>query len=202
MATNLKQEIIDKARILFSARGYNDVSLRDIAAALEISPGNLTYHFRKKEDIIEAVVLDIRKTYQPYVPPKTLQELDTLIQHTQVVREKHTFYFLHYVQLAQISEVIRKIQKEAKQESRMLWLATFENLKEVELIKTEAHPGQHQNLATIVQVASTYWPEPIDAEINPVCESAGFQDCIWDIFLPSLTDKGMEIYRQEISKFK
>lgn len=199
MASNLKQEIIEKARILFSERGYNDVSLRDIAAVLEISPGNLTYHFRKKEDIIEAVVRDMRRIYTPYAPPKTLQELDGLIRHTQAVREKHAFYFLHYAQLAQISEVIRTIQRDAKRESGLLWFESFENLRAAGLIKTEEHSGQHKNLARVVQVASAYWPDPVDTESDSACEGAGFQECVWDIFLPILTDKGMQIYLREVS---
>ena len=57
MAQNTKGDIIACARRLFEAQGYNGVSMRDIAKALDISVGNLTYHFKKKEALIEAILL-------------------------------------------------------------------------------------------------------------------------------------------------
>ena len=48
MKKNTRQLILDTAKRLFNERGYNGVSLKDIADELNISKGNLTYHFRKK----------------------------------------------------------------------------------------------------------------------------------------------------------
>ena len=42
MSKDTKQKILDTARELFNERGYNAVSLKDIADALNISKGNLT----------------------------------------------------------------------------------------------------------------------------------------------------------------
>ncbi len=46
-----KQKIIDVTKNLFYLYGYNDVYVKDIAAACEISPGNLTYYFPTKDTI-------------------------------------------------------------------------------------------------------------------------------------------------------
>ena len=42
-----RRDILNAARRLFNQRGYNGVSLQDIASAVGISKGNLTYHFQK-----------------------------------------------------------------------------------------------------------------------------------------------------------
>jgi AcrR family transcriptional regulator len=44
---------------LFNERGVDAVSTRDIAARVGISPGNLTYHFPAKNDIIAALCHDL-----------------------------------------------------------------------------------------------------------------------------------------------
>lgn len=53
-----KAEIVEEATRLFVRDGWRDVAVRDIANALNISPGNLTYHFPRKDDIIRAVLLE------------------------------------------------------------------------------------------------------------------------------------------------
>ena len=64
MKKDLKSEILVKARELFNTNGYNEVSMRNIADALGISVGNLTYHFKRKEDLVEAVVLEQHTYYK------------------------------------------------------------------------------------------------------------------------------------------
>lgn len=51
---NTEQRILEAARALFSEHGLENVKMRDIAVACGISPGNLTYYFRKKEDLYAA----------------------------------------------------------------------------------------------------------------------------------------------------
>ncbi len=47
-----KDQILQKALELFNEKGYVEAGVREIAVALQISPGNLSYHFSKKEDIL------------------------------------------------------------------------------------------------------------------------------------------------------
>jgi len=47
--------ILDEAARLFREKGYAATSMRDIAAAADMLPGSLYYHFAAKEDLLVAV---------------------------------------------------------------------------------------------------------------------------------------------------
>lgn len=66
------ERIVDAARRRFNEQGYAATSLHQIAASLEISQGNLTYHFPTKRDLVTAMQDDVaeriterRATYRP-----------------------------------------------------------------------------------------------------------------------------------------
>lgn len=52
----IKQKIIDTALAEFNAKGIDGAAVHKIAAQLSISPGNLTYHFKRKEDLVQELV--------------------------------------------------------------------------------------------------------------------------------------------------
>ncbi len=48
--------ILDKSMEMFNQDGVIRVTVQNIAEALSISPGNVTYHFKKKVDIVHAIL--------------------------------------------------------------------------------------------------------------------------------------------------
>lgn len=56
-----RERIIATAIELFNSQGTRAVSTNHIAAACQISPGNLYYHFRNKEEIIRAIFAEMTR---------------------------------------------------------------------------------------------------------------------------------------------
>lgn len=55
-ADALRQRIVEKADELFYQHGFEKTSFSDIACALNISRGNFYYHYKSKDDILDAVI--------------------------------------------------------------------------------------------------------------------------------------------------
>ena len=49
-----RRELLDAAAELFSKRGYDGTSMRDVAAHVGKTPGSLYYHFKSKDDLVIA----------------------------------------------------------------------------------------------------------------------------------------------------
>jgi AcrR family transcriptional regulator len=48
----MRQTILRAAARVFRRRGYADTGMREIAAAADLSPGNLYYYFRSKQELL------------------------------------------------------------------------------------------------------------------------------------------------------
>ncbi|MCB0663653.1 MAG: TetR/AcrR family transcriptional regulator [Saprospiraceae bacterium] len=62
----MRDQILATALKMFNEQGYVEVGMRQIARQLDISPGNLTYHFKKKEDILFALLNDFSSENNSY----------------------------------------------------------------------------------------------------------------------------------------
>ncbi|MEG1678401.1 MAG: helix-turn-helix domain-containing protein, partial [Clostridia bacterium] len=55
-AKERENEILDAASILFSEKGFDGTSIADILLKVGIARGTLYYHFKSKEDMMDALI--------------------------------------------------------------------------------------------------------------------------------------------------
>lgn len=86
--TTRKEEIIAVASSLFKEKGYNAVSMRDIASAMDMKAASLYNHIRSKQEILSAIILEVAHEFTNGMQKvKALQE--TPIQKIQKIIELH-----------------------------------------------------------------------------------------------------------------
>lgn len=54
-ATNTKDRLLDAAEHLFASRGFDEVSIRELAAAADVNIAAVNYHFQGKENLFHEV---------------------------------------------------------------------------------------------------------------------------------------------------
>lgn len=97
-AVKTRDKILQKSQDLFNEQGERKVTTNHIAAALGISPGNLYYHFRNKDEIIfelfqqyEAHTLNLLRTPSD----RLLTYADKLGYFEGILNNMWDFRFLH-----------------------------------------------------------------------------------------------------------
>lgn len=60
---NRKDEIIEVASSLFYEKGFNAISMRDIAAAMDIKAASLYNHIKSKQEILAEIILEVAKEF-------------------------------------------------------------------------------------------------------------------------------------------
>ena len=74
---NMREAILSAAELLFSTRGFNAVSIRDIALEAGANPGSITYHFKSKDGLL----LEI---YKRHCGPMNKRRIELLVAATRV----------------------------------------------------------------------------------------------------------------------
>lgn len=101
-----KDRILDATIGLFNASSVGEVSTNHIAAAAGMSPGNLYYHFRNKEEIVRAIYDRIGAAWDAvFVLPAdrepSLADLEAMIRGNFRVLWGYRFFFRELIALLQ-----------------------------------------------------------------------------------------------------
>lgn len=112
MARRTRERILEIALVMFNSQGEPNVTTNHIADELEISPGNLYYHFRNKDDIVEQLfaAYETRMDEALQVPQERLPNLEDIWMQLHRVFECMWDYRFLYRDLVDILSRNRKLK--------------------------------------------------------------------------------------------
>jgi AcrR family transcriptional regulator len=160
MARQTRQRILDTSLAMFNAQGEPNVTTNHIADELEISPGNLYYHFRNKDDIIEQLFQRYEERMDDALasPGGRLPELEDIWLQLHLVFECIWDYRFLYRDLVEILSRNRRLRLRF---ARILKRAddrahgVMRGLTQAGIMRASA--DELDAAATNVLVLSTFW---------------------------------------------
>ena len=90
-----KKEIIDVASQLFKEKGYNAVSMRDIAQEMGIKAASLYNHITGKQEILSTIILEVAEKFTNGMK-KVMMEKSSSILKIQKIIELHIGITINY----------------------------------------------------------------------------------------------------------
>lgn len=160
MARDTRQRILDCALAMFNAQGEPTVTTNHIADELGISPGNLYYHFRNKDDIIEQLFARYEARMDEVLAPPDgrLPGLEDIWLQLHLVFECIWDYRFLYRDLLEILSRSRRLRirfarilRRADDRAR----AVMAGLSQADVIR--ATPAEIDAAATSLLVLATFW---------------------------------------------
>lgn len=153
--------ILAEALRLLNARGAAGVATGAIASAAGVSPGNLYYHFRTKDEIVDALcdAFEARLAIPPPAGGDGEEALEDLWLYLHLMLEAMHEYRFVYHALGELEVLGRgsqaRIRRVARRQREAVE-ALFESLGAAGLVR--AAPAARRALAANVLVVATYWP--------------------------------------------
>ena len=194
-----RNKIIQASIALFNEQGERNVTTNHIAAHLGISPGNLYYHFRNKEDIILSIYEEYARNLLLDTFPKVTSEikpLDAIILYMDAVFQmllKFRFFYSNLPVLLDKNPSLREKYVEVQHSIAERVSQLLISLRSAEIIDFEDE--ELADIVSILRIINTFWvsfyqTQNIDNEIN---DSVFYQGVlkILVILKPYTTDAAM-----------
>ena len=203
---NTKERILKVSLELFNTKGLSKIKLRTIANKMGISQGNLNYHFKKREDILEALYFRLIQSLNQRI--SEIDEADNILKALLVLSEtvmlelyEYRFILLDFVQIMRENERI-KLHFRALQELRKKqFLLFFDLLINKGLMRKEKLPNEYNNLYKRLQILGDFWMSSAEISQNHVDKEAilKYKEIINQTIFPYLTKKGKKEYLMAIN---
>ncbi len=198
------EKILETALLVFNRDGYSNTTLRGIAQEMGISQGNLNYHFKTKEELLEKLYLDlaskmderislvaVQAGYLGLIYESSVQMMLTLYAYRFFMRD---FYSIMR-QFPTIRSHYSNLQKKRTQE----FTSIFSFMIKEEILREPEFEAEYQHVYKRMQLMGDNWINDLELiEQKQVDEPLirTYAKILFEILYPYLTSKGKELWKQ------
>lgn len=196
-----KQELINRAIALFNAKGFYEVSIKDISDSLGISPGNFTYHFTRKTDLLAAIQQQLLEESTIDIVPKghiTLYHFEQIFSKYSEIQAKYYFY---YNNLQYIFKTFPAITKDYKR----ITIRRFKDARaliryyiQTGRLRPEENGINYNHYIRTIWMVSVFWTAQQIITQGITRENLSELDILWSSLIPYMTEKGYAEYMEII----
>ena len=201
-----KDKILEAALKLFNKQGFRNVNLRQIAQEVGLSIGNLAYHYKNKEMMIEAI-------HQQIIQERTalfaqVQFIPSIANiHQQLIPLLHLYkkYRFFYVDILEIVRALPAIAALHQQHvaNQITYIKVIIDYS-VGSGNMQAEPkeGYYEDMAHTVWMLISFWLHQGMVRGNEGNYYDDARKAIWNQVYPHMTEKGQHNMQQITSEFK
>lgn len=171
-----REKILDTALTLFNNEGTSAVSTNHIAEAAGISPGNLYYHFRNKEEIIRGLFERLfAANDKAFNLPKdqlpTLDDLQAMVKTNYKILWQYRFAHRELAALLHADDELRTRFLIVRKRGFEGFHQLFQAFSTAGIFKPSTDPKVIQNLAETCWLITEFWLNSLEISGKTVNET-------------------------------
>jgi AcrR family transcriptional regulator len=191
-----KEKIIETAINLFNGKGYEVTTLAEVAETLGMSRGNLAYHFKEKELILEAISqqlqaeIDQEMKIRREFPAFSNLQVDIKAYHKLQLKYQFVFGNSSVLHHGCIKDVMQAWAKRTIRNN----MEAFAFAVEVGNMEAEPYPGLYHHLAVNTWMIIYFWLS--QKEVRDETSHQDAEKMVWATIIPHFTKKGIEAFEK------
>lgn len=196
-----KKKIFTAALKLFNESGLQNVRLQHIADEAFISVGNLAYHYKNKEAIVQAIYEEItqkqKSLLSEYRIVPLFDNLNRLFQGTFLLQQQYIFFYLDTLEILRTYPEIGKAHQSHIQSkvSQMKIMLDFNSARGALII--EPQEGTYEQLAQLLWMMMDLWHSQQAISGNDITPTeTAYSGMIWQLLIPYFSATGKQEYAQ------
>ena len=200
---NTKEKIQDAARLLFNQYGYFNVTIRMIAQELNMSSGNLNYHFKTRRELLKKLYVEMVVVFDQRVEGieeqnLSLQFVSDSIQTSMERMVDYKFFWTDLDGLLREDEEIKKHFQKAYQKRSMGYQFLFQTLMEEKKMRLPLFEKEYDFLIIRMINFSDSWLNTLTFyDEEKIAEDVSHQrDILFGMLFPYLTKKGQREFKK------
>lgn len=195
-----KDQILSAAKDLFNREGFASVNMHELAQKMDMSRGNLTYHFKTKDLLLEAIAqemwskLEVEKNKSRQLP--SFQNLHNEVQLLMRFQKEYQFIFQdnHVLNHPLIKAQFRTMTEQTLKDNK----AAIAFSIELGNMKAEPFSGAYNNIAFLTWMVSFYWKSQEQISVSDKKQDP--EKIIWSLLIPHFTEKGVNSFIEFFGK--
>jgi AcrR family transcriptional regulator len=195
-----KQKILDSAVKLFNRDGLVNVRLQHIADEAFVSIGNMTYHYRNKEHIIQSIWEELvkkqRELLAEYRVVPLFEDIERQIRSTFLLQQTYIFFYLDTLEVVRAFPEIQQAHRQ-----HIEWqILQVETMFQFNVSRGAFLPapteGYHRRLAQQYWLTSDMWLYRQKVMATDTTDFDTFRNALWNLLIPNFTDMGVREFQQ------
>ena len=198
-----KERILAIALRQFNEIGTDQATVRSIAEEMGISHGNLCYHFRNTDALIEALYDSLieevdEQVFRAQQPDSGLKAMIESAELTFRLLYKYRFLLLDFVRIIRRIDSLREKFRQLMQLRRLQFHQAFQQFIDKGLMREEWVPGLYDHLITNLLVLGDNWIPNAEIHFDEKGEVVirYYLDAFLALLIPYLTEKGVKEYQR------
>lgn len=195
-----RKKIIDAAVHCFNREGIANVRLQHIADEAFVSVGNMTYHYRNKDAIVEAIWEQLAQKQRDLLTEFRIvplfEDMERLMQHIFDLQQAYRFFYTDTLEVIRAYPAIQAAHRQHMewQVLQMDFAIQFNHSRGAFL--PEKEPGQYLLMAQQFWLICDLWLYRQCVLQAETSDYTAFRNTLWTLFRPMFTDTGSREFEQ------